>query len=374
VIAIDTGSGEERWRKPISERSEQWAGVRAFPHIVLVTSYASSSTEPRPFFVLDPASGRELWQRPVHGDDRIYVFDDVLVVADNENDRLQGFDVRTGKGRWTRENPKDEYGYTDASVYAALTAEDLAGPATSGGGPLGTTGDDEHRLVQIGSDRKARVIDARSGDVLSERGNVGDPTGNYLAYGGRLFVAGTSGGYQIVAYDLTAMGEPRSLYRAPDESRTLDELEPCGEERLCVLDGTSSSDATEVASIDVVKSGQVWRHKAPAAEDIVPVGDRVLVRRGTGETSWVLRDAEGKELASREGTAVRLDGGNVLSFTGSFGTSSADLSVAGVGAVSGEVTELGPLPEARGESCSWNSKVVVCMTDTEFVLWRIAAN
>jgi hypothetical protein len=116
----------------------------------------------------------------------------------------------------------------------------------------------------------------------------------------------------------------------------------------------------------------VWRQPAPEAEDLVPVGDRVLVRRTTTDARWVLRGADGKELAKHDGLAVRLDGGNALSFTGPFGTSSADLSVAGVGAVGGEITELGPLADARGETCSWNSRVVVCMAEKEFVLWRFA--
>ena len=114
----------------------------------------------------------------------------------------------------------------------------------------------------------------------------------------------------------------------------------------------------------------IWRQKAARAENLIPVGDRVLVTTGTYEPTWVLRDDTGKELASRQGTVVRLDGANALSFSGTLSTTATNLSVAGVGARGGVVTELGPLREARGSTCSWSVTAVICQAGLDFVLWR----
>jgi outer membrane protein assembly factor BamB len=374
VIALDGGSGKERWRHTMSARPDQWSWIRAYPDVLLVSAYASGTSDPREVYAVNTDNGKELWRHAIYGEDRLWTYDEVVVRADNERDRLIGLDIRTGAEEWTRNNPKGEYDYTDASVFAALTEADIGGPASASGGALAPVLDDDYRLVQIGSDRKARVIDARTGKVLRERGNVGDPDGNYLVYEGRLYAAGTAGGYQIAAYDLDKMGEPRNVYRAADGDRALVELDACGDDRLCVLDSRSSAaDTTEVAAVSTGDAGQLWRQKAAGADILLPLGDRVVVANtDSTDPSWVLRDDKGKELAKRDGTAVRLDAGNALSFAGGLSTISTDISVAGVAASGGDVTELGPLRQARGETCSWSSTVIACMADTDFVLWRFA--
>lgn len=375
VIGADARTGEEHWRHTMSGRFEQWAWIQGYPEVLLVAAYVPGAAEPRPIYALDPATGAERWRYDFHGNDVIWVFDEMVVLADNEADRLVGLDPKTGERRWTLDNPRNEYDYTDAEVYSARTEEDLDGPAAADGRALALVPDDDYRLVQIGSDRRARVIDARSGKVLTERGNVGELTDKYLVYDGRLFVVGSGGGYQVVAYDLAKLGEPRSIYRAPDERRSLLQIQPCGPDRVCLLDSRSAeAESVEVAAVDAAGGGQLWREPEPGADVLVGVGDRVLVARSSGEAAWALRDDRGGELIRREGTAVRLDAGNVLSFVGSFSTVSSDLSVAGVGAGSGAATELGPLPQARGETCSWSTARIACMAETEFVLWSFTEN
>jgi hypothetical protein len=368
VIAVDTGSGEERWREFVPGRSEQWAGIRAFPHVVVVTSANVSSAEERPFFVLNPETGKEMWRRDVSGDDHFTVYRDVILFVDNKEDRLLGLDPSTGTVEWERDNPASQYGYTDATVAVAGTAEDLTGPADVFGFPYGPARTD-HRVVQIGSDEKARVIDVRTKKVLRERGNVGETSAQYLVFEGQLFVAGTAGGYQILAYDLDTMGEPRSLYRSADGSRRLERLVACGPERLCLLDAASTSDA-QVSVIDIVEARRLWWKDAPGADDVVPVGDRVLVSGRGSDEGWKLFDDDGNQVTEQEGKAVRLNAGNLLSFTGSYSTISADLSVGGIGPRSDEAVQLGPLKQARGETCSWNTEVIACMTENDFALWR----
>jgi outer membrane protein assembly factor BamB len=374
VIAVNAGTGEEQWRVNAGGTSEQWGGIAAYPNVVVVFAFQGSASEPRSMYVHDAGDGQPLWSRDIYGEDQVLVYDEVVVLVDNQDDRLAGLDPRTGEERWATDNPRDDSDNADASVFAATTEADFAGSAGATGAPFAPSVDDDYRLVQVGADNKARVIDARTGAVLRERGNIGESSAKFLAYGGRLFVAGSGGGYQIDAYDLESMGDPATVYRAPDEKRSLTGLAPCGKDRICLLDSSSGDSATvEIASVDAAKGGQRWRQPAPEADALVPVGDGVLVLIGSGTSAWTLRDGEGKELVRREGTAARLDGANLLSFGGSLSSSPTDVSVAGVLVDGGKVTELGPLHQARGESCSWNARVIACMTEKDFALWRFAA-
>lgn len=70
--------------------------------------------------------------------------------------------------------------------------------------------------------------------------------------------------------------------------------------------------------------------------------------------------------------AVRVDAGNPLVFADPLTSGEDDRSVAGVGAASGKVVELGQLTDVRGESCSWNTSVIACGGTKEFVLHRFA--
>ena len=70
--------------------------------------------------------------------------------------------------------------------------------------------------------------------------------------------------------------------------------------------------------------------------------------------------------------AVRVDAGNLLVFAKPLGSGEDDRSVAGVGAESGRLVELGQLKEVRGESCSWNTEVIACGSAKDFVLYRFA--
>jgi hypothetical protein len=76
--------------------------------------------------------------------------------------------------------------------------------------------------------------------------------------------------------------------------------------------------------------------------------------------------------AQRQGVAVRINGGNVLLFATMPASYAVDLSVAGVAVETGELTELGLLPEVRGEGCAWSGVYIVCPGDDNFRIWRYA--
>ncbi|HWG99486.1 MAG TPA: Hsp70 family protein [Pilimelia sp.] len=374
IVTADADSGAERWRRAVPGSAAQWKGVVAYPDALLAIADGSGD-EPGTAYVLDPETGVGRWQREVADDDQLLVYDSVAVHVDTGQHRLVGLDLRSGAERWEWAFPRTDSGRADATVLPAVTVADLAGPAGADGVPLATRPDDDRRVVVVGADQRARVIDARSGTVLAERGNVGDPgSGRYLAYDGRLFVAGAGDGYGVSAYELDGLGEPRSVYQSADERRALHRLAPCGPGRVCVLDTRAYDSSTmEVAGIDAAKGGQRWRHPAAEADELLPVGESVLVQRTGGEVGWVLRDRDGAEVLRRDGFAVRVDAANLLSVVGGLTSGGSDLSVAGVGARSGTATELGPLQQGRGGTCTWNTEVVACMGEEKFILWRFAA-
>lgn len=364
VIAAKASTGRREWQKQTEGTSERWAGIAALPDGLVVLANGVGRADPRELSVLDPANGGKLWGRAVHGDDSIYYFERTLVLVDRVANQLVGLDLRTGKVRWDEPIPKDQYENASTSVHPVTVPKDLGAAASVGGGQLSYGGPDR-RIVQITVDRSARVIDVDSGEVLKSAKNVADYDDLVTAHDSHLYVAPKESGYRVTAYDLDRMGEPAILYTGDDQHYP-DQLVPCGRERVCLLDRRSFDvETTELLSIsakaqDGAKAEErVWRRPAAKAEILLPVGEHVLVNGGTPESAS-LYGPDGAKLVSREGVAVRLDGGNLLLFADNPSTSATDISVAGVRVSSADPIELGELKGARAASCSWNSSVIVC--------------
>ncbi|MFK3985306.1 Hsp70 family protein [Micromonospora sp. NPDC050397] len=364
VIAAKASTGKLEWQRQTEGTSERWAGIAALPNGLVVLANGAGRADPRELSVLDPADGRKLWGRAVHGDDSVYYFDRTVVLVDRVANQLVGLDLRTGKVRWDESNPKDQYENASTSVYPVTVPKDLGGAAGEGGGQLSYGGEDR-RIVQITVDRSARIIDVDSGKLLQSAKNVADYDDLVTAHDGRLYVAPKESGYRVSAYDLDRMGEPAILYTGDDQHYP-DQLVPCGRERVCLLDRRSfDTETTELLSVsakaqDGAKADdRVWRRPAAKVETLLPVGEHVLASGGSPETV-TLYGPDGAKLVSREGVAVRLDGGNLLLFADNPSTVATDVSVAGVRVSSADPVELGELKGVRAASCSWNSSVIVC--------------
>jgi molecular chaperone HscA len=331
-----------------------------------------SDSDVRDMLILDPETGNQLWKRGVHGDDAVHYFKDVLVLVDREDERLLGLDLRTGVTKWERHNPGKGSGSADSAVYTALTVEDVTGPASASGQPFAPRRDDDQRIVQIGADRSATVIDATNGEQLRKRTNVADPDDDAVAYNGQLLVATQDDGYRLFAYDLDSMGEATNVYTAPDEQRRLDLLAMCGEKRACLLDSVNSDNkTTEVVAVDLEKGGQLWRSPAPDAELLVHFDEYVVARNPSGDYRSRIFNGKGRELLSREGAVARVNAGNMLLFD-EVSDIPEDYSVAGLNAGSAEPIELGQLKDVRSSSCSWNLTHIVCAGRTDFLVARFA--
>jgi molecular chaperone HscA len=251
------------------------------------------------------------------------------------------------------------------------TPADLDGPADDEGALMAPVREDG-RVVQIGADRSARVIDVETGEILKARPNVAAPDDWVLAHDERLLVASPTDG-NLFAYDLAALGQPRSVYSAVDQQHRVIDLAPCGSGRACLLEQANFDAKTnELVSVDLDKGGARWREKAAEWETLVPVGEHVMLIRDSPEYTTALYDAGGKQVANRDGVGVRLNGGSMLFFSNYLTTSVDDPSVAGLTVGSAQPVELGPLKGVRTASCSWNTELIVCAGDTDFRIRRFA--
>jgi molecular chaperone HscA len=295
-----------------------------------------------------------------------------LVVVEAKERRLVGLDPRTGDTRWDRPNPGKADGLTGTAVYPVQTVADVTGPASTGGRPFAPVADDDQRLVQIGADRSATVIDARDNRELAKRTNVADPSDDVVAYNGRLLVAANEDGYRLSSYDLDTMGEPTNLYTAPDDRYQLEVLAMCGEARACLLDSISSdAKSTSVVAIDLEKGGELWRKPAPEADLLVHFDEEVVAQATSSANRFQIFDPDGNLLLEREGAVGRVDAGNLLLFD-EIASSTDDYSVAGMHAGSKDVIEMGQLKDVKTDSCSWNATHIVCAGQADFLVARFA--
>ncbi|MEU4369675.1 Hsp70 family protein [Micromonospora chersina] len=368
VVAVEAGTGKELWRKESATTADRWAGVLALPGAVALLADASGSSTPRQLEVLDGGHGTPRWRHTVQGDDEIFVGRDVVAVTDHERKRLVGLKLSNGDEKWSLADLTDQYGSTRDSVHPVTTDDAVSGPGYGDGSPRDPEQGPVEQLVQVSADRSVRLIDLASGDVVRDWKQVAEPDDLVVAHEDRLFVAGDDG--RLLAYDLGKQAQPSVLYRAENTDRRAKALAPCGEHRACLLEVTDSDDKTAVVVAAQEDKG-VKRWPAPGMTQLVPVGERVLARRLYPEPAATLFAPDGRKvLDDEDGVAVRVDAGNLLVFADPLGSGVDDRSAAGVGAGSGRVAQLGELKDVRGDSCSWNTRIVVCGSEEDFVLYR----
>ncbi|MEV0806256.1 Hsp70 family protein [Micromonospora sp. NPDC050200] len=372
VVAVHAGTGDELWREQTGIGAQRWAGIRALPDGVAVLADASGDSTPRDLLVLDAGSGAERWRLSVHGDDDLYYTRDTAVWVDRTGDRLVGLRMRDGDEAWRQDSPRNDYGDARTQVVRVSTAEALGGAGSVSGAPTAPWLGAADRLVQVGADRSVRLIDMDSGDLLRSRTNVADVDDLVAAHADRLYVVEDGRGYRLLGYDLASLAEPDVLYSAPDDRRRPKSLVACGEHRACLLETPDGESArTEVVAATEGNGSRHW--PAPEADTLVPLGEHLLARQDPPRSTVTLFDAGGKAvLADRDGVAVRLDAGNLLIFAEPPSTVEDERSVAGMSVGADRPFEMGQLKDVRSESCSWNTEVIACGREKDFVLYRLA--
>ncbi|MEU1812143.1 Hsp70 family protein [Micromonospora aurantiaca (nom. illeg.)] len=370
VTAVEAATGRTVWEKRTDATAQRWAGIRALPDGLLVLGDATGSDTPRVLAVLDDDSGKQRWRTDVGRDDTLYLGPDTMVRLDRTGERLVGLRLDDGRQRWERPNPRTEYGDARTKVVPVGTGAALDGPGNAEGSPNAPWAGRADRLVQVGADRSVRVVDMHSGKILKNRGNVAGLDYPVAARDDRLYVAENERGLRLLAYDLGGLGTPSVLYEAPEQGGRVKDLVTCGERRVCLLETPGSgADDTRVVAATEGEGTRQW--PAPRAESLVPVGEHVLAGRDSPDAVTLFAPDGTAVLRDRDGTAVRLDAGNLLIFSEAPSAYEDDRVLAGT-AVDGKPVEMGQLKQIRSESCSWNTEMLVCGAEKEFRLYRFA--
>ncbi|WP_308200864.1 Hsp70 family protein [Actinoplanes sp. M2I2] len=366
VVAIDTGSGKAAWTNPDAGTAKRWQSMVALPDGVALFSEADYDTDTSQLVLLGADRGEKLWQRTLGENDTATFAGGSAVVTDRTGKRLVGLDAATGEQRWTLPDPD---GTTAPALIGVTTPADLSGPATPTGRPLAPDLDDDPRLVQIGADRSARVIDANSGKVLVSRPNIARPDDEVIAHNGRLVVRGSEDIHRIVVYDLDKLDGDTIAYTAGSATARLTGLAPCGDTRVCMVEGTGyGDDNAKVVAVDVADGKRVWEAAAPDADAVIPVGEAVLV---TYSTTTRLIDSSGAEVWTRQAAAARLDAANVLEFSKPLAGYADDPALAGRH-LGDDPVQLGPLADVQTDTCSWNTTHLACATPKDFIVVQYA--
>ncbi|QLQ37395.1 Hsp70 family protein [Micromonospora robiginosa] len=371
VRAVDAATGRKLWEEPTGVSAERWVGIRALPDGVMVLADASGSSTSRPLAVLDGDSGKQRWTVELAGDDEIFLGAGTLVRLDRAGDKLVGLRLDDGRERWTRGNPRTEYGDARTVVVPVATGEALDGASRPDGSPLAPWSGEADRLVQVGADRSVRVLAMESGKILRDRGNVADLDDPLAARDDRLYVAEGDRGLRLLSYDLGSLGTPDVLYEADARDSRAKALVTCGKHRACLLEVPGAgADGTQVVAVTEGEGSRHWA--APQAARLVPLGEHLLAERTLPRNSVTVFAPDGKPvLRERDGVAVRLNAGNLLLFDKEPSAYEDDRVLAGF-AVDGKPVEMGQVKQIRSESCSWNTEMLVCGADKEFRLYRFA--
>ena len=368
VGVVSTGlDASKPWSSLQAGTAPRWKSMLALPFGVALFTDIDSSTSTRRVAVLAAKDGTLLWQRTIANDDVLIFSGDTAVLADREGKRLIGLKSTDGTQRWSQPDPQASIS-ADTHVFAATTPKDLGGPATVFGRAFEPDYGDDTRIVQIGADRSARVLDADTGKILTSRQNVADPDDEAIAHHGRLIVLQPDN-QQIVSYDLGKFGEPRVLYTAQAQNSQMKDLTPCGDDRVCFDESVGYDGKTATVVSLNVADGTGWRYPLANTETIVPVGEALLVTTTTPDMTLI--DAKGTKVWTRTGEAARLDGGNILEFSKPLSGSPGDLTLFGQH-LGDDPVPLGAFDQVRSDTCGWDTEALACVTDKDFIIQRFA--
>ncbi|MGW5670973.1 Hsp70 family protein, partial [Micromonospora sp. NPDC003776] len=368
VVAVDTTTGDRLWKKQTDATAERWAGIRALPDGVAVFADAVGDSTPRDLVMLD-GSGKQRWVLSIHGDDDLYFTAHTAVWLDRTGKRLLGLRLSDRRQQWYHDNPRNEYGDARTRVLPVGTGAALSGPAYLDGTPRAPWLGDADRLVQVGADRSVRVVELDTGKILKSRPNVADVDDLMAARDDRLYVVEDNRGFRLLSYDLGGLGVPAILYTSGDQGARAKSLVTCGEHRACLLEVPDAGpDGTTVVAAAEGKKTRDW--PAPRAETLVPLGEHLLASHDSPKPTVTLFTPDGGTLLrDRDGVAARLDAGNALLFSESPSAVEGDRILAGM-AVGADPFEMGALKGVRSGSCSWDTEVIACGAEKEFVVYR----
>jgi hypothetical protein len=360
TVAADTGTGTVLWENDAAGQAYTWKWMYALESVVVFVSGVDPTTSRSRVVALSSKDGKLVWDEDLGSSDEVYLAADIALWVNREARKLTGLDVADGSVEWSFDDADG------TSLRMVAEAEDLTGPAGSGGRPFMPAVADKPRFVQIDADRTVTVRDVRSGAILQQRAEVASTSDRVAAHDGRLYVLEPGTTKRIFQYDLARLAEtqPVTLYTA-GESEDVSQLTPCGK-LLCFVVTTRYDRKADV--IRAVGGEDAWEKAVPQVEDLVAVGTNGLLAIGDEGTTLLVG---GKDAWYRLGVTVRLDARNVLTFSGGLTSSLSDRELAGTHLGENPVS-LGVLAKVRPDTCSWNTSVVVCAAEKDYVIYSFA--
>lgn len=362
-----SGDGDA-WTRPVPNLRSAFTMVLHDDVVAVFGDNGSDADEAQPYLavVLDAGDGAPLWQRQYGYDASWLHFDRHLTLVDDDGTGLAGVGLRSGEELWRVPFPEG-----GAAVHPVITEADLTGKSSATGQyDLPRAGD---RVVVVGADGSAQVVDAGSGEPVGGAGANVAGVGDYTyAYEDEFFVLSGDEG-RLYRFDLDNLSaQPRIVYSLTDPDAQVNYLVPCGTDRICLREETSESSA--VLWVDTVEGGLAGRVPITetSADELLPVGDRLVVSTEDNTTVVFERDGAG-ELGRFPGAPVRVDGANILiAAADGFGYESMALTGFPVGDDEPRRTELGQAPDVWAAGCAWDDQLLVCPTSGGAGIWQFA--
>jgi hypothetical protein len=366
ITARELDSGKRDWQQEIGP-ADNWKYLYVTGDELVVGGTRDSASGAVLLWVLNRADGHHTWDGSFNdGNDSYWFKGDTLYYRKQSEQERYAVDASTGKTVWHHhEDANDRF-------YAGFGWDDFDGPTGWRGLPQDVT-TDGGALVTVDSDGGVKVLDPTNGDTLESKDNRVDPDGETLVYDGKLFAATNGDGYRLQAFDLKTLDTLGTTFQVDDKGRSLKGLSVCGKHLICALDEKDSDDDTTrlvLFGTDMTTHGS---HTVAGADHVTPVGDRMVVsyKKGNDTVSAILNDTGGVVGKPVEGGAASVDDASVLTAPGvtpDGDATGADWTLAGVGAQSGDETQLGPLKAYLG-SCGWNDSYLACPEDHQFEIF-----
>jgi molecular chaperone HscA len=365
-----TGGDDRHAEIPKPNGSVSWKALVARSDVLLAYYYEySSNGPPNHVYGFDPKSGVKLWDISIGSNDTLSSVGPVLIWADTEHHRLAALNPTTGKQKWELKDPTSGGSVLSNRVRGIYGHNDNDAPSTlNEDAPLVLTG---KQVVQIASDSSGWVIDVTNGSGLGSAGTAGSNDW-FFGSGKRLYLVNDDEGYHVSSFLLSAPNQGKRSYTAPATAKP-EAVVPCGE-GVCVLDRVNSD--TKTSTVRMIDStGQRWFTLVTDADTLTRIGAGVMVSSRAAHFVRIFT-ASGRDIdlgpVELDATGVRVNGATALVFTGTVTSYPQTLALTGVGLHSSTVKPLGTLDGVRGESCSWNTKVIVCAQQNQFQVWKYA--
>ncbi|HEY1176816.1 MAG TPA: hsp70 family protein, partial [Phytomonospora sp.] len=266
VVAVELETGKEKWRTPVSTTytfGDIWAenGFLLLP--------VDNTADPDGLIVLDAEKGGITATLPwkISGaDQKWWIIGDRLLFRDAENKKIVGYDT-TGAEKWRIDS--------DGPPVEALSWETIEAPANSSTAESG-------RFWSTASDGTVTVSNTSDGKTISQGVIVKDASyDRTLVFDDKLYVASGSNGYSLSVYDVSDLTTTVATIQLNGAERAPDWINPCGENRVCVVEKAIGDPLTAKATVVNTSDGLKEEWTTPDGhnvKEVTVVGESLVVR------------------------------------------------------------------------------------------------